>query len=95
MISKKHWLTLVLLVATLNLIHIHANESGSSGNKQPTADDNASSLENLTNEELEAICTTRGFELVKELDENGKEKIFTRENYMDAARQCLDVEAEM
>lgn len=95
MIRKKRcWLTLVLLVATFNLIHIHANENGSSDNKQPI-DDNTSSLENLTNEELEAICTSRGFELVRELDEHGKERTFTRENYMDAARQCLDVEAEM
>ncbi len=52
-------------------------------------------LQNLTNEELEAICTSRGFELVKELDEDGNWRRFTREDYIDAAQQCLEVEAEM
>ena len=53
------------------------------------------SLQQMTNEELEAICTSRGFELVKELDESGNVRPFTRDDYMDAAKQCLDVESEM
>ncbi len=52
-------------------------------------------LEKMTNEELEAICTTRGFELVQDLDENGNVRQFSRDDYMDAAKQCLDVESEM
>lgn len=65
-------------------------------NKKSTENKNMEELfETMTNEELEALCTNRGFELVKELDENGKEAQFTRANYIDAARQCLEIEAEM
>ena len=63
--------------------------------KQKEDDLPQQSLDQMTNEELEAICTSRGFELVKELDESGNVRPFMREDYMDAAKQCLDVESEM
>jgi len=52
-------------------------------------------LESLSDEELEAICTERGFELVKEKNADGDEISYTHEDYMDAASQCLAIEAEM
>ncbi len=58
-------------------------------------DDKELSLENMSNEELETICTSRGFEIVKEVDESGNERKFSREEYIDAATQCLEIEAEM
>ena len=53
-------------------------------------------LLSLTNEELEQICTIRGFELTKEVDnETGKSVEYSHDDYVGAARQCLDIEAEM
>eukprot|EP00560_Eucampia_antarctica_P002403 CAMPEP_0197833316 /NCGR_PEP_ID=MMETSP1437-20131217/18624_1 /TAXON_ID=49252 ORGANISM="Eucampia antarctica, Strain CCMP1452" /NCGR_SAMPLE_ID=MMETSP1437 /ASSEMBLY_ACC=CAM_ASM_001096 /LENGTH=364 /DNA_ID=CAMNT_0043437295 /DNA_START=116 /DNA_END=1210 /DNA_ORIENTATION=+ len=53
-------------------------------------------LLSLTNEELEQICTIRGFELTKEVDnETGKSVEYSHDDYVEAARQCLDIEAEM
>lgn len=53
-------------------------------------------LASLTNEELEEICTSRGFQVVKEKDEEtGEFKKYSHEDYINAAKQCLDMEAEM
>ena len=53
-------------------------------------------LEDLTIEELEQICTSRGFELVKDVEEqSGQVKQYSHQDYVDAARQCLEIEAEM
>lgn len=53
-------------------------------------------LNTLTNDELAAICTDRGFELVFELDDATEEALeYTHEDYVDAARECLKLEAEM
>lgn len=53
-------------------------------------------LASLTDEELEEICTSRGFEVVKEKDEEtGEFKKYSHEDYINAAKQCLDMEAEM
>ena len=52
-------------------------------------------LEAMTNEELEEICTSRGFELVRETDENGKEIVYTHQDYVDAATECLQIEEDL
>lgn len=53
-------------------------------------------LDSMTNEELENICTSRGFELVKETDPStGAERQYSKEDFLEAARQCLEIEAEM
>ena len=53
-------------------------------------------LESMSNEELEEICTSRGFDVVKEKDsETGEEKVYSHEEYIHAAKQCLQIEAEM
>lgn len=53
-------------------------------------------LESMTIEELEDLCISRGFELVKEIDpDTGAPKEFSKEEYIEAAKQCLEIEAEM
>jgi len=53
-------------------------------------------LEAMTNEELEEICTSRGFELVHETDENtGEEIVYTHQDYIDAATECLQIEEDL
>lgn len=53
-------------------------------------------LESLSIEELEDLCISRGFELVKEIDpDTGAQKEFSKDEYVEAARQCLEIEAEM
>merc|ERR1711862_952822 len=58
-------------------------------------------LQKLSNDELEAICTDRGFEIVKKDNNNNNGRSnsnnnkYTRDDYMHAASQCLAVEAEM
>lgn len=55
-------------------------------------------LEDMTNFQLESICTNRGFELqIGELkdERNGQPLNWTHNDYVEAAQQCLDVEAEL
>lgn len=53
-------------------------------------------LQSLTDVELEQMCTSRGFEIVKETDkETGQSRHYSHNDYVDAAKQCLDMEAEM
>ena len=53
-------------------------------------------LEAMTNEELEEICTSRGFELVHEIDDNtGEEIVYTHQDYIDAATECLQIEEDL
>jgi hypothetical protein len=53
-------------------------------------------LNDLTDKQLEEICTSRGFELVKDSDKNtGQPVHYSHQDYVDAARQCLEIEAEM
>jgi hypothetical protein len=53
-------------------------------------------LEDMTDEELEAICTSRGFELVRELNATtGEPILYTHQDYVDAANECLQIEADL
>ena len=53
-------------------------------------------LSQLNNTALEQICHSRGFELIPNIDPRTNETLeFTHEDYVEAAQQCLDVEAEM
>jgi len=53
-------------------------------------------LRDLSDEELEAICTSRGFEVVREIDDASGEPIsYSHDDFVDAARECLDLEKEM
>ena len=48
-------------------------------------------LEDMSNEELEEICTSRGFELVREDDA----AVYTHQDYVDAAMECLQIEEDL
>ncbi|KAL9178997.1 hypothetical protein ACHAXT_011970 [Thalassiosira profunda] len=53
-------------------------------------------LENMSDAELEEICTSRGFELVREVDEaTGQPIAHTHQDYVDAASECLQIEADL
>jgi hypothetical protein len=54
-------------------------------------------LQAMTDEQLENICTERGFGLVKdEIDPTtGQAYQFTHDDYVVAAQQCIAVEKEM
>ena len=52
--------------------------------------DDKCELSDLSDSVLEEVCTSRGFELVKEGDPS-----FDHAHYVEAARQCLELEAEM
>jgi len=69
-------------------------DSASKSNKV-SVDDGDFDLEKMSKEELEAICTSRGFELVKEKSESGKLIEYSQQDFIEAAQQCLAIEAEM
>ena len=50
-------------------------------------------LQKMTKEELEEICTERGFELIKdEIDSStGQPVVSTHQDHVDAAWQCLQM----
>lgn len=60
------------------------------------SDETEINLHELTDAELEEICTSRGFELVREIDDATGEPIsYTHDDYIDAAKECLELEEEM
>ncbi len=48
-------------------------------------------LDGMSDEELEYICTSRGFELAGRDDDI----VYPHQYYVDAAWECLQIEAEM
>ena len=59
-------------------------------------DDEYIDLEDMTDKELEEICTSRGFELVREVDPTtGEPMVYTHRDYVDAASECLQIEADL
>ncbi len=54
-------------------------------------------LDNMSDEELEEICTSRGFQLATEKNDKSDDQILvhTHQYYVDAAWECLQIEAEM
>ena len=59
-------------------------------------DDDYYDLESMTNEELEEMCTSRGFELVREVDaQTGEPIVYTHQDFVDAASECLQIEADL
>ena len=79
-----------------------SNESSNDTEKAKKIEDSPyySEIKDLPNNELEAICTDRGFEIVKDnksssSSSNNNNNEYTRDDYMHAASQCLAIEAEM
>jgi len=102
-----HKKLLFILLSLLAIVNNSINANDIDENKITSENDDndnlISSLENMTNEDLEMICKSRGFEIVRETDVDGtgsdnaegKLKELSRQDYIDAAKQCLEVEAEM
>mmetsp|Transcript_23648 Transcript_23648/g.33910 ORF Transcript_23648/g.33910 Transcript_23648/m.33910 type:complete len:262 (+) Transcript_23648:167-952(+) len=99
------WLCLIffsIVTSSLVLDGVSSTESEISDKKNGTSedDDDWVNLDDLTDAELEAICTSRGFELVTDdiIEENGRNKSgtgYTHQDYVEAAQQCLAIEKEM
>jgi len=86
-------LALVFLV-----LGVFAGVASASDAANPSGDSEETeiNLVELSDEELEAICTSRGFELVREIDDTSGEPIsYTHDDYVDAAKECLELEEEM
>ena len=84
----------IILICSLSCPLAAAGEATTSTTTK-NDDEEYYNLEAMTNEELEEICTSRGFELVREIDENGKEVIYTHQDYIDAATECLQIEEDL
>lgn len=53
-------------------------------------------LESMSDEELEEICTSRGFDLVRETDpDTGEPLEYTHRDFVDAASECLQIESDL
>lgn len=101
------WLQLVVLVAFVLGQQVGATSITTSEQEQPQPpgaiaggsleDLEGMDLHSLSDEELETICSVRGFELYEgEINEDtGNEFEFSHEDYVEAAKQCLAVEREM
>jgi len=87
----------IILICSLSCPLAAAGEATTSTTTK-NDDDNEEyyNLEAMTNEELEEICTSRGFELVHETDDNtGEEIVYTHQDYIDAATECLQIEEDL
>ncbi len=84
--SLFYFLVLVILFAA-NLSESQvANETSTTYGD----DDDYIDLVDMTDDELEEICTSRGFELVRE---DGQ--VYTHQDYVDAASECLQIETDL
>ena len=99
--SKTRTIAILFCLQVLSNIHFStASSVSTNANEENTEDDDELvqfvNLQDLNNTELENICTSRGFELIPEVDPNTGEPLeFTHDDYVEAAQQCLDVETEM
>lgn len=84
--SLFYFLVLVILFAVANSEPQEANETSITNGD----DDEYIDLVDMTDEELEEICTSRGFELVRE---DGQ--VYTHKDYVDAATECLQIETDL
>ena len=85
----------IFLLCSLTLLAAAEEATTSTTTTKNDNDEEYYNLEAMTNEELEEICTSRGFELVHEIDENGKEIVYTHQDYIDAATECLQIEEDL
>ena len=77
------------LASAAETLSINEDEVGASTEQDV---DGYYNLEEMTDEELEEICTSRGFELVRADDDT---IIYTHQDYVDAANECLQIEADL
>ena len=94
------YICILFLICSLSCPLAAAEEAATTSTTTTTKNDNDDqeyyNLEAMTNEELEEICTSRGFELVREIDDNtGEEIVYTHQDYIDAATECLQIEEDL
>ena len=84
--SLFYFLVLVILFAAVHSEPQEATETSITNGD----DDEYIDLVDMTDEEMEEICTSRGFELVRE---DGQ--VYTHQDYVDAASECLQIETDL
>lgn len=104
MIRRKNGIHFLLFLTTLAVVPISSLSSSTSPSPQEVAEAEVYyedevefvDLAELSDAELENICITRGFELIPNTDpDTGEILVFTHDDYVEAAQQCLEVEKEM
>jgi CHASE3 domain sensor protein len=84
-------LAILLILVTLSTPIEYENAHGDAD-----IDDDYIDLDAMSDEELEDICKSRGFELVRELNTTtGEPILYTHQDYVDAASECLQIEADL
>ena len=87
---------LLFIASYVNVREAYAEATAVATDADQAIDYTQIDLTELSNDELVAICTDRGFELVFELDDATEEPLeYSHEDYVDAARECLKLEMEM
>lgn len=81
-----NFLVLVILVAAVQSESQKVNETITTNGD----DDDYIDLIDMSDEDLEEICTSRGFELVRE-----DEQVYSHQDYVDAASECLQIETDL
>jgi hypothetical protein len=84
---RSYFLVLAILFAAVQSESQRANETSTTKNDD---DDEYIDLVDMTDEELEEICTSRGFELIRE---DGQ--VYIHQDYVDAASECLQIETDL
>lgn len=84
-------LAILFILVTLSTPIEYENEHGDADRDGDYID-----LDEMSDEELEDICKSRGFELVRELNATtGEPILYTHQDYVDAASECLQIEADL
>ncbi|KAL3805647.1 hypothetical protein HJC23_005891 [Cyclotella cryptica] len=84
-------LAILLTLVALSTPMEHETEHGDTD-----VDDDYIDLDEMSDEELEEICKSRGFELVRELNATtGEPILYTHQDYVDAATECLQIESDL
>jgi hypothetical protein len=87
---------LIILILFINYPHLASassllEEDSTSKKDLPIDTYEYFDLDGMSDEELEYICTSRGFELAEKDDDI----VYPHQYYVDAAWECLQIEAEM
>lgn len=85
MIRSKYSLFYLIVLVVLFAANLSESQEMNNGD-----DDDYIDLVDMTDDELEEICTSRGFELVRE---DGQ--VYTHQDYVDAASECLQIETDL
>mmetsp|Transcript_19990 Transcript_19990/g.36150 ORF Transcript_19990/g.36150 Transcript_19990/m.36150 type:complete len:287 (-) Transcript_19990:265-1125(-) len=97
--NLKFLLTLLFTAASMcpeTFTCVASSESEVANKTGDDEDDEFYDLIDMSDEELEEMCISRGFELVREVDGNtGELVLYTHQDYVDAANECLQIEEDL